>query len=73
MLPPLISTTKASNDEHFGAHSRSFGTCCPTLRVSQTKPKSKPRAKPKAAAKKSKPRTRGAKTTAKRSGGKKRR
>src|SRR5215472_13965513 len=34
MLPPLISTTKASNDEHFGAHSRSFGTCCPTLRVS---------------------------------------
>jgi hypothetical protein len=35
MLPPLISTTKASNDEHFGAHSRSFGTCCPTLRVSR--------------------------------------
>src|SRR5215469_18528803 len=34
MLPPLIPTTKASNDEHFGAHSRSFGTCCPTLRVS---------------------------------------
>src|SRR5262252_9981875 len=34
MLPPLISTTKASNDEHFGAHSRSLGTCCPTLRVS---------------------------------------
>src|SRR6516164_5597559 len=34
MLPPLISTTKASNDVHFGAHSRSLGTCCPTLRVS---------------------------------------
>src|SRR5215469_8066814 len=35
MLPPLIPTTKASNDMHFGAHSRSFGTCCPTLRVSR--------------------------------------
>jgi hypothetical protein len=35
MLPPLISTTKAPNDVHFGAHSRSFGTCCPTLRVSR--------------------------------------
>jgi len=35
MLPPLISTTKAPDDVHFGAHSRSFGTCCPTLRVSR--------------------------------------
>src|SRR5215831_18867613 len=34
MLHPLISTTTASDDVHFGAHSRSFGTCCPTLRVS---------------------------------------
>src|SRR5215468_3897300 len=31
---PTSGTVKASDDEHFGAHSRSFGTCSPTLRVS---------------------------------------
>jgi hypothetical protein len=31
---PHFWTVKASDDEHFGAHSRSFGTCSPTLRVS---------------------------------------
>src|ERR1700756_3158493 len=31
---PLRETAKASDDKHFGAHSRSFGTCSPTLRVS---------------------------------------
>ena len=34
MLPPLAITTKASDDAGFGARSRSFGTCSPTLRVS---------------------------------------
>jgi len=34
MLPPLHGTTKASDDGNFGAHSRSCGTCSPTLRVS---------------------------------------
>ena len=34
MLPPLPETTKASDDVDFGAHSRSLGTCSPTLRVS---------------------------------------
>src|SRR6516165_4019991 len=34
MLPPLRETTKASNNADFGAHSRSFRTCSPTLRVS---------------------------------------
>src|SRR5262245_31092388 len=31
---PTSGTVKASDDEHFGAHSRSFGTCSPTLRAS---------------------------------------
>jgi hypothetical protein len=31
---PTSKTVKASDDEHFGAHSRSFNTCSPTLRVS---------------------------------------
>jgi hypothetical protein len=31
---PDSGTTKASNDRDFGAHSRSFGTCSSTLRVS---------------------------------------
>src|SRR5262249_34718663 len=31
---PTSGTVKASDDEHFGAHSRSFGTCSPTLRIS---------------------------------------
>ena len=35
MLPPLRQTTKASDDVDFGAHSRSFGICSPTLRVSR--------------------------------------
>ena len=34
MLPPLRETTKASDNADFGAHSRSFRTCSPTLRVS---------------------------------------
>jgi hypothetical protein len=34
MLPPLHGTTKASDDGNFGADSRSFGICSPTLRVS---------------------------------------
>jgi hypothetical protein len=33
-LPPLRETTKASDNADFGAHSRSFRTCSPTLRVS---------------------------------------
>jgi hypothetical protein len=31
---PTLGAVKASDDEHFGAHSRSFGTGSPTLRVS---------------------------------------
>ena len=31
---PTSGTVKASDDKHFGAHSRSFGTCSPTLRAS---------------------------------------
>src|SRR5215470_1167379 len=31
---PLAITTKASDDADFGARSRSFSTCSPTLRVS---------------------------------------
>jgi hypothetical protein len=31
---PAPSTTKASDDRDFGAHSRSFSTCSPTLRAS---------------------------------------
>src|SRR6201981_3207220 len=34
MLPPLRETTKASDNADFGAHSRSFRICSPTLRVS---------------------------------------
>src|SRR5437660_7983547 len=34
MLPSLRETTKASDNADFGAHSRSFGTCSPTLRAS---------------------------------------
>src|SRR5215470_11750032 len=34
ILPPLRETTKASDNADFGAHSRSFRTCSPTLRVS---------------------------------------
>src|SRR5215467_11814850 len=34
MLPPLRETTKASDDADFGAHSRSFSTCSPMLRIS---------------------------------------
>jgi hypothetical protein len=32
---PTLETVKASDDDHFGAHSRSFDTCSPTLRVSR--------------------------------------
>src|SRR6266446_10348057 len=32
---PTSGTVRASDDEHFGAHSRSFDTCSPTLRVSR--------------------------------------
>src|SRR5258708_26830924 len=31
---PTSGTVKASDDKHFGAQSRSFDTCSPTLRVS---------------------------------------
>src|SRR5215831_725072 len=31
---PVWGKTKASDDTNFGAHSRSFNTCSPTLRVS---------------------------------------
>src|SRR6267143_6033919 len=31
---PTSWTVKASDDKHFGAQSRSFDTCSPTLRVS---------------------------------------
>src|SRR6266446_354927 len=31
---PTSETVKASDDKHFGAHLRSFGTCSPTLRAS---------------------------------------
>jgi hypothetical protein len=34
MLPHACTTARASDDDHFGAHSRSFSTCSPTLRVS---------------------------------------
>src|SRR6516162_7018615 len=34
MLPPLDGTTKASDNGDFGARSRSFSTCSPTLRTS---------------------------------------
>ena len=34
VLPPAYLTVRASDVGYFGAHSRSFGTRCPTLRVS---------------------------------------
>src|SRR5215470_1600226 len=33
-VAPAFATVKASDDEHFGAHSRSFSTCSPMLRIS---------------------------------------
>jgi hypothetical protein len=35
MLPPANATVRASDDAYFGAHSRSFNTCSPTLRASR--------------------------------------
>src|SRR5215468_3134130 len=33
-VAPAFATVKASDNEHFGAHSRSFSTCSPTLHIS---------------------------------------